>query len=573
MGKNLIVRFAGEGGGGFVTSADSLAQAAARVGYHVQTFATYPSQIKGGPVWAQARISTEEVLASGDSLDVLVAMNRYAFEHHVDELSEGGVLLYNSEEFDLEPGEFGGRALPVKVDELARSTGSPITASMVLVGVLGGLASIPQEYFKDFVSERFNRGRANDAVIIKANHEALGLGYEAAAASGFAVEGLDPPPESKQQRVLLSGFQSVAMGAIAAGLDTFIGYPISPATTTLVFMEQNLTGPDKYVGQASSEIEAINALVGASFGGKKTMTSTAGPGVSLMGEGLGLAWMAEIPLVVLDVQRGGPATGLPTKTEQSDLLTAMNPGHGDMSVPVIAPGTIEECFWAGAKALNWAERYQGPVLLLSEMMLAERTQDIVKPDVSKVVAEGRVVSKGEHGNERYKGDAITPFPVPGGPGAYVANASEHDDQGDTTHSPEVHVEKTHRRFSKLNLLNDGTYESDNPAARIALMPWGGSKGSALAAYRQLRVDGVDIGWYYTMFLNPLPEAMLQELLSKELVLVPELNYLGQLSMVLRGKRVRAESITQYTGLPFKVSELADRIREAVREHSGKLAAV
>lgn len=573
MGKNLIVRFAGEGGGGFVTSADSLAQAAARVGYHVQTFATYPSQIKGGPVWAQARVSTEEVLTSGDSLHVLVAMNRYAFDHHVDELGEGGVLLYNAEEFELEPGDFGGRALPVKVDELARSTGSPITASMVLVGVLGGLASIPQDYFKDFITDRFARGRANDAQIIAANHEALGLGYDAATASGFAVEQLDPPPQAEEQRVLVSGFQSLAMGAIGAGLDSFIGYPISPATTTLVFMEQNLVGDGKYVGQASSEIEAINALVGTSFGGKKVMTSTSGPGLSLMGEGLGLAWMAEIPLVILDVQRGGPATGLPTKTEQSDLLSALNPGHGDMRLPVIAPGTIEECFWAGAKALNWAERYQGPVLLLSEMMLAERTQDIVKPDASKLVAEGRVVSTGEDGNERYRGETATPFPVPGGPGAYVANASEHDDQGDTTHSPDVHVEKTHRRFGKLALLNDGTYESDNTSASVAVMPWGGSKGSALAAYRQLRAEGVDIAWYYTMFLSPMPQGLMEELLQKDLVLIPELNYLGQLSMVLRGDRVRAESITQYTGLPFKVSELAERIREAARVGSERLAAV
>ncbi|MEE8422859.1 MAG: 2-oxoacid:acceptor oxidoreductase subunit alpha, partial [Dehalococcoidia bacterium] len=287
----------------------------------------------------------------------------------------------------------------------------------------------------------------------------------------------------------------------------------------------------------------------------------------------GLAWMAEIPLVVLDVQRGGPATGLPTKTEQSDLLMALNPGHGDMSLPVIAPGSITECFTAGVQALNWAERYQGPVIILSEMLLAERRQDILRPDVSAVSVEHRTVSTGADGNRRYRGDTITPMPLPGGPGAYVANGSEHDEQGDTTHLPDVHVQMTERRFSKLRLLEEHDYESDNTDAVVAVMPWGGSKGPALAAYRALRAQGEDLGWYYTMYLHPLPPALLDELRSKELVLVPELNYLGQFSQILRGLGVNAHSITQYTGLPFKVRYLEAALRERVSVGARKLATV
>ncbi|SVC43102.1 uncharacterized protein METZ01_LOCUS295956, partial [marine metagenome] len=177
------------------------------------------------------------------------------------------------------------------------------------------------------------------------------LGATAADESGFEIAQVDPPIEESnaRERILIRGYEAACLGAMAAGLDVFIGYPISPATTMLTYMETNLNGDDKFVGQASSEIESIAALIGAGFAGKKTMTSTAGPGLSLMGEGLGLAWMSEIPLVVADVQRGGPATGLPTKTEQSDFIMAMNPGHGDMSLPVIAPGNVEEAFWATAK--------------------------------------------------------------------------------------------------------------------------------------------------------------------------------------------------------------------------------
>ena len=570
MSRNLVVRFATNGGTGVVTSAEVLARAAARVGYHVQTFATYPSQIKGGPTWGQTRISPGEIFSYGDALDVLVALDRYQYDHQIGELREGGIVVYNSEEFELDGVP---NAVGLEADKLARSTGNPLAVNMVLIGAVAALAKMPLEYFTDYVRVRFTRGRPNDEQIIEANNKALALGYEAAEAGGSTLEELDPPEPSEGERVLVTGFESLAMGAIHAGLDSFIGYPISPATTTLVFMEANLRGEGKYVGQSSSEIESISALVGAGYAGKKTMTSTSGPGLSLMGEGLGLAWMAEIPLVVLNVQRGGPATGLPTKTEQSDLLSALNPGHGDMRMPVIAPGTVEECFRAGVEALNWAERYQGPVIVLSEMSLAERTQDIPRPDLSSMPVESRQVATDETRNARYYGEEVTPMPVPGGPGAYVANASEHDEQGDTTHLAEVHVQMTHRRFGKLKLLETGDYESELTDAPIAVMPWGGSKGPALAAYRVLRERGEQIGWYYTIFLSPLPPALLEELQSKDLVLVPELNYTGQFSSVLRGLGVNAHSITQYTGLPFKERDLEQLISERVAAESGKLATV
>jgi 2-oxoglutarate ferredoxin oxidoreductase subunit alpha len=570
MSKNLVVRFAGEGGQGVVGGSEILAAAAAAVGYHVLTFSTFPSQIKGGPAWGQARISTDEILSSGDELDVLVALNQYAYDHNREELSPNGVVVYNSEEFEIEA---GGRALGLPADQMARDSGNPRAANMVVIGAVAQLAEFPLEHLETFITARFTRGRPGDEQIIEGNIAALHMGAEEAKKSGFSVETLEPPVPSPDERILIKGFEAASLGAIAAGLESFIGYPISPATTMLTYMEANLQGPDKFVGQSSSEIESIAALVGGGFSGKKIMTSTAGPGLSLMGEGLGLAWMAELPLVVVDVQRGGPATGLPTKTEQSDLLAAMNPGHGDMSVPVIAPGSIEEAFWGAAAALNWAERYQGPVILLSEASIAERQQDIVKPDLSKLTVEQRVVSDGSTGNERYVGEGIAPFPVPGGPGAYVANGSEHDEQGDTTHLPEVHVMQTERRFAKLDLLRDGYYEAEQTGASIAVMPWGGSKGSARAAYLELTAEGQDLAWYYTMFLNPLPAALLEELRAKDLVIIPELNYLGQLSQVLRALGVNAHSVTQYTGLPFKERDLKNRLAAEIRARSGELAAV
>jgi 2-oxoglutarate ferredoxin oxidoreductase subunit alpha len=517
----------------------------------------------GGPTWTQTRIANTEILDSGDELDVLVAFNREAYEEHRSELREGGVVIYDSGEFEL---EHEGTSFGMPFDELAKSTGNPRAANMVVIGALAYLVEMPQPVIEDFVTQRFTRGRPNDQEIITSNIAALSLGRNQAEKAGFRLGELASPVKPEGEQLLVNGNTAICLGAYAAGVEFYVGYPISPATSILIWMERTLVGPGKFAYQATSEIESITSVVGAGFAGRKAMSATAGPGMSLMSEGLGLAWMAEIPLVIADIQRGGPATGLPTKTEQSDLFAAMYPAHGDVRLPVIAPGSVEECFYAAVTAFNWAERYQGPVMLLSEHALSERQQNIPKPDLSKLQTEKRQVYQGTNGYQRYDSREVSPMPIPGQTGSYVANGSEHDGMGDTTHLAQRHIQMTNRRFSKLELLKDGAYESWNAESPIAIMPWGGSKGPAQAAYEQLTAEGEDLAWLYTMFLHPLPPDLLVELKSKVLVLVPELNFQGQLSSILRSDGVRAESITQITGLPFKVRDLVSRIREEVQAH-------
>ena len=556
--RDFVVRFAGEGGQGVVTSAEGLAQTATQVGYHALTFATFPSQILGGPTWTQARISVDPVLAPGDDVNVLVAFNKDAYDAHHQEVREDGVVIFNSAEFQLED---DGRSFGLPFEELAKSTGNNRAANMVIMGALAHLINMPQENLISFVEQRFNRGRAGDAEIIRSNIEALNLGRSHTAESGFSLGELAPAERPEYDQIMIKGNDAVSIGSIAAGLDFYVGYPISPATTILLYMERNLVGKDRFAYQVSSELESITTILGAGYAGKRAMTATAGPGVSLMSEGLGLAWIAEIPLVVVDVQRGGPATGLPTKTEQSDLMSCMFPAHGDVRLPIIAVGTVEECFYGAIKALEWAEKYQGPVILMTEMSLAERSQNIPKPDLSKVKQAKRVVYSGSNGYRRYAGNELSPMPVPGSPGAYVANGSEHDDMGDTTHLGERHVQMTERRFSKIKLLEEDEYERDQPDHSIAVMAWGGSKGPAQEAYITLKENGVPVSWYYTMYLNPLPPKLLEELKQKDLVIVPELNFQGQFSSILRSLGVKAESITQYTGLPFKSRTLVEKVTE------------
>ena len=566
LSKDFVIRFAGEGGQGLVTSADAMARAAANAGYYVSTFSTFPSQIMGGPASSQVRISTEPVLSSGDSVDVLVVLNQYAYDNHSQDLSENGVAIYNAEEFDLPE---GGQYFGIRADELAKSTGNARAANMVTIGAVANLIGFSLEEIDAFITARFTRGRPGDEEIINANKQAIRLGADVAAESGFAVGQLAPAIPPTGEQIMITGNAALSLGAVTAGLEFYAGYPISPATTILVWMEQNLIGQSRFAYQVSSEIESINAIVGAGYSGKKAMTATAGPGLSLMSEGIGLAWMAEIPCVVVNVQRGGPSTGLPTKSEQSDLIACMHPGHGDMTIPILAPGSVEECFDAGALSINWAERYQGPVIVISEFGQAEKGENIPKPKLENVKAENRKTYTGDNGYRRYESwndqTKLSPMPIPGGPGAYVANGSEHDEIGDTTHLPEHHIRLTERRFKKLSLLDDAHYEIEDEDSQVVIMSWGSSKGPSREAYLRLKNQGANIGWIYSVALNPLPEKVKEALSNAEFILVPELNYMGQWSAILRQHGYKAESITQYTGLPFKPDTLVQKIQVRIEE--------
>ena len=571
---DFVVRFAGEGGQGVVTSADGFASANAQVGYHVQTFSTFPSQIRGGPVWTQTRISTEPIRSSGDDLDVLVAFNEYAYNEHKSEVREGGVIIFDSGTFELEGVE---NSFGMAFDDLARSTGNARAANMVVMGALAYLVEIDQSILEQFVTKRFTRGRPNDQEIIESNIKALTLGRIEAENSGFIIGQMADaiPPEGEQ--VLINGNVALSLGAMAAGIDVYVGYPISPATPILIFMENNLPGPGKFAYQSTSEIESITSIVGAAFAGKKAMTATAGPGFTLMGEGIGLAWMAEIPVVVVDVQRGGPSTGLPTDVEQSDLNIACYGGHGDSPRVVLAVSDVEDCFYTAIEAVNIARKYSVPVFVLSDQAIATRIEAFNEPDLKTICKDVELDLSPVPSHKPYdlsSGDGLSRHRAPGTrieDGRYpVVTGLEHDESGHPSGDAVNHIAMTKKRRNKLKTLADElpvpeVYGADS--GDVLLVGWGSTKGPLLEAVEELSNNGDALSALHIKHINPLPNGLDAIFSRFNSVYVVEMNDggvygYGQVAGVLRARfaDARIKGINKTAARRWKVSEIIERVK-------------
>ena len=387
--KSVVIRLAGESGEGVISSGDILTQAAARGGYWTQTFRTYPAEIKGGPCMYQVRMGDEKIYSHGKHVDLLVCFNQEAWDLHWDSLGPEGVILFDDTAVEI-PADYLPRARPVRMEKLAKEIGGSLRAkNMVAVGAVSGVISFDTTPIEELVLRRY----AHKQGVADANIAALRAGHDEGADLIGSLAIVDPV-EVEEDRVLMSGNQAIALGAVAAGVKYFAGYPITPASDILEWLSAKLPQVGGITIQCEDEIASLASVLGASYTGVKAMTATSGPGLSLMTEMLGYAGTAEIPCVIIDAQRGGPSTGLPTKTEQSDLQHALYGGHGEAPRVVVAPVSVEDCFWTTIDAFNYSERYQVPVILLTDQGLATRMEVIHKPDLGKVELWERKTSAG-----------------------------------------------------------------------------------------------------------------------------------------------------------------------------------
>ena len=566
---DIVIRIGGESGEGVISTGELLTLAAARAGFWVYTFRTYPAEIKGGHAVFQLRVSDKPLYSHGDSLDALLAFNQEGYDQHHQDLRADGTVVFDTEQVDestvKESRQFGLPLSRIAKEEIKM----PLAKNMVALGALARLFSIPEEYTNKLCKEKF--AKKGDAVIQK-NLEALAAGKSYIEKNFSDLEHFHIQVQPSELRLVLSGNEAIGLGALVAGCTHYFGYPITPASDIMEFLAIELPKVGGIMMQVEDEIAALGMALGASYTGKKVMTATAGPGLSLMTELLGLAGMAEVPVVVADVQRGGPSTGLPTKTEQSDLNLAVFGAHGESPRIVVAPMNVEDCFYTTVTAFNLAERYQVPVLLLSDQSLANRNECIPKPDLKKVQVWERLVHRDGEGNNnylryQYTPSGVSPMALPGtSGGAYVATGLEHSEAGRPRYDPTTHARMTEKRFRKL-----ASAAADFPRvetlgdadAELGIVSWGSTLGAVREATERARAQGVKILSFYPRVLYPLPDGYLADQLKRvKRLIVPEVNSQGQFANLIE-QRYRGELIRYniYGGLPFRAGEILKKIEE------------
>jgi 2-oxoglutarate/2-oxoacid ferredoxin oxidoreductase subunit alpha len=544
---DLTFAMVGAGGDGVVTMGDMLSQAAARIGLHAMKTEAYGPQIRGGEASCTVRISSEPILAPGDTVDVLVLFSLADFARFKGEVlpARDAFVVYEA----ADPLPIGGAGLElgeeatlvaVPFAELARQSAmTPSAKNVVALGLVAELFGLPVDGIRLAVEAKFGRKKAG---VREANLKAFELGIAHARVLAPDVNGRRLSYVPGEKRLLMSGNEATALGALHAGCRFFAGYPITPSTEVLQLLAEWMPEVGGSVVQTEDELSAIGAVVGASYAGVKSMTATSGPGLSLMTEMLGLSSIAEIPSVIVNVQRGGPSTGIPTKSEQSDLAQAVYASHGDAPRVVLACSDVEDSFHVTVDAFNIAEEYQIPVIVLSDQSIAQRKEtlsiDALAHDVRERVEPTEESLAG--GYERYAETptGVSPMSRPGSKGGiYQTNGLEHDAHGAPSSMFLMHEQMNEKRYRKLLPIRDRYrlfQRFGSPRADVGILCWGSSKGVVKEAVLKANARGETVSAFVPQALYPFPKRDLEEFLAsvRQLVIV-ELSYSAQFYRYLR----------------------------------------
>ena len=607
----VVIRFAGDSGDGMQLTGDRFTSEAAAFGNDLATLPNFPAEIRApagtlpGVSSFQLHFADYDILTPGDRPDVLVAMNPAALKSNLSDLRHGGVLIVNTDEFtkrNLAKVGYGSNPLeddslaPYQVHEVAmaaltRTALEPTGMSkkdaeraknMFALGLLSWMYHRGTEGTEAFLREKF----AKKPELAEANILAFRTGWNyGETTESFAVTYEVAPavlPTGTYRQI--TGNLALAYGVVAAGqlakLPVFLGtYPITPASDVLHELSKH-KGMGVTTFQAEDEIAGVGAALGASFGGALGVTSTSGPGVALKSETIGLAVALELPLLILDVQRGGPSTGLPTKTEQADLLQAMYGRNGEAPVPIVAPASPSECFDAAIQAARIALTYRTPVFLLSDGSIANGSEPWNVPDVESLpdlsvefaTEPNAPDGSGEFWPYLRDDDTLArPWAVPGTPGLEhrIGGLEKADGRGSISYDPDNHDRMVRLRQAKIDGIEVPDITVDDPdapdhPAEVLVLGWGSTFGPIGAACRRVRAAGLKVAQAHLRNINPLPDNLGEVLGSYRRVVIPEMN-LGQLAMMLRARYlVDARSYTKVAGLPFGAEELAGVLTDAVK---------
>jgi 2-oxoglutarate ferredoxin oxidoreductase subunit alpha len=579
IADTLLVRLGGESGiDNAISAGDVLTRSAARTGYHVHTFRTYPAEIKGGPVMFQLRVGVRPVHSLGDQLDVLLAFNQEAWDLHHKALRADGILIYDPDEHDM-PDGFQGTAYGIPFDRMSRDLNLRKGKNLIALGALSALVGFDFPQLQETVKDLYGRKRPQ---FIESNRMALLAGFQWVKdhVEGEAPIRLAPPDAVRDPELIMSGNRAIVAGALAAGCRYFAGYPITPASDILEEMARRLPGAGGAVLQTEDEISAIGSVVGASVAGAKAMTATSGPGFSLMQETLGLATMAEVPLVVVNSMRAGPSTGMPTKMEQADLNIALYGGHGEAPRIVLAARSVEDCFYQSMQAFYLSETFQMPVILLVDQSLSHRTETLPLPQINLVPVVERMRPSPEeiedHRRYRLTESGISPMGVPGfDPTPFTATGLEHDEYGAPNYTPDMHTAQLDKRGHKFEIAADALCGLESPLgcnhygvpeeeAEVGVLAWGSTAGVVREAIEEMAAEGIPVAALIPAVINPLPaDRIMQFARGLKTVIVPEVNRIGQFAAWIKAHtELHLLSLNKYGGLPFTPAE----IRAEVMEH-------
>ena len=569
----------GEAGQGITRSGSLLGKAMMRAGLHVFGMNDYPSIIRGGHNFYVLRVSDREVHSPADTADLLLALNKETVLLHLEDLSEGGGVVYDTR-IEFEEGEIGRedlRLFPVPLTEMVNEIGgAQIMRNTVALGAAAALVGFDPGGIKEVISDAFP-GRER---IVEQNARAIDAGYEHVKENfeGFGCR-IEPPGEAAG-RIMLTGNEAVALGAIRAGCRFYSAYPMTPASGVLHYLAGKDLETGMVVVQAESEIAAMTMAVGASYAGARSMTATSGGGFCLMTEAFGLAGATETPVVVMLGQRPGPSTGMATYTAQADLLFAVHTSQGEFPRVVVAPGDVGGCFYRTMEAFNLAEKYQIPAIILTDKFIVESHKSEEPFDSDRVAVErGELLTAEEWASEeRYERYRITesgvsPRILLGTGGAtYLANGNEHDEYGYTTIDPDKVVAMVDKRFRKLGPLREEVSGLEpvevfgDPEPEVTIVGWGSTKGPALEALRMLRGRGLRARFVQVVYMEPFPSEELTGLLGGggESILL-ETNVTAQLGKLIRlntGLSIEHVAL-RYDGRPFDPGEICAKVQEVI----------
>ena len=569
---DLSVMIGGQGGDGTLTVSDLLGRYFRKSGLYVYTSRNVLSRIRGGHADASVRASRDPISAVKPEVDVLVAFDNEAVEMGRAELAAHGFIIYDSTGFHVDLPNAAGFPFATLV---GGPLGQPIFKNTAAYGALSVLLGFDPAKTREVIEERFKR-RGGEA--LEKNLKALEIGRKAALEAAGVANRFSVAEGDAHDLILTTGNQAVALGFVVGGGRFFAGYPITPATEVMEYLQRYLPAFGGVVRQAEDELAAINMVLGAAYAGARVMTSTSGPGLSLMTEGIGQAGTAEIPVVVADCQRVGPSTGQPTRHEQSDLSHLVNLGHGEYPRFVIAPATPEDCFALTVDALNLAEKWRLPVILLLDQALCQNTTTSARFDLQgahldrgKRLTAADAATLTEYKAYRFTDDGVSPYAPPGTPGLWAEiTGNEHDEWGHVSVNSTNRVRMMKKRMGKMVQARDELPASrlfGDADAKIGLIGYGSTSGPILETQSILAARGVRTRYLQARTLFPVPVHEIDPFLkSVDVAYVIEHNYTGQFARLLREflpwHHAKLRSILKYDGYSFRTPQIIAEIKEA-----------